>query len=377
MFARILLCLATLSVLLPVQAAAHKPSDSYLTLSVNETTVEGRWDIALRDLDYAIGLDGDGDGAITWGELRARHEAIAAYALPRLDISTSARACPIRIDDHLVENHSDGAYAVLRFSAPCPVDGNTLRVTYRLFFDLDSQHRGLLRVDTTRGTHTAVLSPEKNSFRSDLNSVDPWRQFLDYGREGIWHIWIGFDHVLFLLTLLLPAVLYRVDGGWRAVREFREGFWRVFKLVTAFTLAHSITLILAALGVISIPSRLVESAIAASVLVAALNNIYPIVTRRLWAVAFAFGLVHGLGFASVLKGLELPHDSLLTALVSFNLGVEAGQLGIIALLLPVTFMIRRWRLYPRLALTFGSTAIGALASIWLFERALNLEPLLW
>ena len=114
----------------------------------------------------------------------------------------------------------------------------------------------------------------------------------------------------------------------------------MFKVVTAFTVAHSITLSLAALGVISLPSRLVESAIAASVVLAALNNVCPVVYGGRWIIAFCFGLIHGFGFASVLTDLGLPQDSLLLALVAFNLGVELGQLAIVAVFLPIAYALR-------------------------------------
>jgi len=141
----------------------------------------------------------------------------------------------------------------------------------------------------------------------------------------VWHIWIGFDHILFLLSLLLPAVLAFGGGRWQAVERFAPAFWDVFKIVTSFTVAHSITLSLAALGVISLPSRLVESAIATSVVLAALNNVFPLVHGRRWMVAFFFGLVHGFGFASVLRDLGLPQNALLIALVGFNLGSKAAS----------------------------------------------------
>ena len=112
--------LALLLVLAAAPALAHKPSDSYLALTVDGTRVEGQWDIALRDLDFAIGLDANADGDITWGEVRARHADIAAYALARLALRSGAAPCPTRVTEHLVDDHSDGAYAVLRFVAICP-----------------------------------------------------------------------------------------------------------------------------------------------------------------------------------------------------------------------------------------------------------------
>ena len=146
-------------------------------------------------------------------------------------------------------------------------------------------------------------------------------------------------------------------------------------VITFFTVAHSITLSLAALHVVSLPSRLVESAIAASVLVAALNNLKPLVQGRRWVVAFGFGLIHGFGFASVLAELGLPSDALLLALVGFNLGVEAGQLAIVALFLPLAFSLRRSALYRRSVMAGGSVLIAGVAAIWLVERAFGVS--LW
>lgn len=361
--------------LTPFQAAAHKPSDSYLSLTVGETGIDGQWDIALRDLDHAIGLDGNGDGEITWGELLARHEAVSAYALARLYVDADGANCTLRPGEQLVDTHSDGAYSVLRFSVDCPQAPAALELDYSLLFDLDPQHRGLLRISHDGQIHTAILAPDNATRRFDLGRADWWRQGLDYLADGIWHIWIGFDHVLFLLTLLLPAALLRRAGAWQPVEHFSTAFVQVAKIVTAFTAAHSITLSLATLGAIELPSRLVESAIAASVIVAALNNVVPLVTRRLWLVAFGFGLVHGLGFASVLSNLGLSGGTLVLALLGFNLGVETGQLVIVAAFLPLIFALRAWTSYPRLALQFGSGLVAMIAVIWLMERAFDL-PLL-
>ena len=157
--------------------------------------------------------------------------------------------------------------------------------------------------------------------------------------------------------------------------RFRDTFWDVFKVVTSFTVAHSITLSLAALSVISLPSRLVESTIALSVVLAALNNLKPVVAERRWAVAFVFGLVHGFGFASVLADLGLPQGALLLALVGFNLGVEAGQLAIVGVFLPLAYWLRHTWFYRRLTLVAGSLAIASLALIWLIERAFQLKLL--
>jgi hypothetical protein len=356
-------------------AFAHKPSDSYLGLRAVDATIEGQWDIALRDLDHVLGLDDNQDGAITWGELRAHRSAVFAYAMARLRLEADGMVCPVNETELLVDRHSDGAYAVLRFSAPCDHMPGTLTVDYRLLFDVDPQHRGLLRLEHGGQTRSAIFATGNSAQRFELTERPGWRQFLDYLRHGVWHIGVGFDHVLFLLSLLLPAVLVRTGDGWQAAPRFAPAFWDVFKVVTAFTAAHSITLTAAALGVIHVPSRWVESAIAASVMLAAANNLRPVAVERRWIIAFVFGLVHGLGFASVLTDLGLPRESLLRALVAFNLGVELGQLAIVSAFLPIAWALRATPLYRRGLLIAGSVAIIALAGIWLAERAFDLR--LW
>ena len=357
-------------------ALAHKPSDSYLALRVDGAVLEGQWDIALRDLEYAIGLDADGDGAITWGELRARRTAVAAYALARLALHGDGQACRPELRELLVDEHSDGAYAVLRFEARCGAAPlRSLDIDYRLFADLDPTHRGLVRVTHAALTASGVLGPHQPRLELRLGESSRLRQFFEYAREGLWHIWIGIDHVLFLVSLLLPAVLVYGARAWAPAPRFAPVFWDVFRIVTAFTVAHSITLSMAALGVLALPSRLVESVIALSVVLAALNNLWPLVLARRWAVAFGFGLVHGFGFASVLADLGLPRDALLVSLVGFNLGVEAGQLAIVALFLPVAFLARRHPLYRRLVLAGGSMAIALIASLWMLERVFDLKIL--
>ena len=372
------LLIATLWLSLGAAAWAHKPSDSYLRLNASAEQIVGQWDIALRDLDFALGLDADGDGQITWGEVRARHDAIAAYAAARLAVRGDGLPCTLEVGAQQVDNHTDGAYTVLPLRVGCPRFPATLELEYTLFADLDPQHRGLLNLSTAQGTRTAVLGPQASRQGFALGASPAgsnWSQFATYVREGVWHIWIGFDHILFLLSLLLPAVGLWQASRWRPADGLRQPLWDVLKIVTAFTLAHSITLSLATLGLVSLPSRAVESAIAGSVVLAALNNIWPLFQGRRWWVAFAFGLVHGFGFASVLVDLGLPQGALALALVGFNLGVELGQLAIVAVFLPLAFLMRRSWFYRRGVLLGGSLMIAVLATAWFVERAFNLQLL--
>ncbi len=192
--------------------------------------------------------------------------------------------------------------------------------------------------------------------------------FQQYLAEGVWHIWIGFDHILFLVTLLLPAVLVFRNQRWCSVDRFLPALVDTLKIVTAFTLAHSITLGLAVFAVIQPPVRLVESVIAFSVLVTAINNLRPVFPASRWLLAFGFGLIHGFGFANVLVELGLPAQSLLLSLVGFNIGVEAGQLGIVVLLIPLAYLIRHTVIYRKLIFSGGSVTAALIASVWMVER---------
>ena len=329
---------------------AHKLSDSYLSLRLDGTELTGQWDISLRDLEYTVGLDADGDGTVTWKELRDRQAAVAEYALTRLHLTTGDGALiPLRVTEQLVDEHTDGMYAVLRFRATSPLipRPRVLQVGYSFLFDLDPLHRGLLKLELNGEVRTVT--------------------------EGIWHIWTGYDHILFLLALLLPAVLTRQDGRWEPKGSFASVIGEVLRVITAFTLAHSLTLSLAALGLVHLPSRVVESAIAASVVLAALNNLRPSITRAAWIVAFAFGLIHGFGFASVLIYLHLQRINIELGLLGFNSGVELSQLAIAIAFLPLTFLVRQTSFYRRLLFPWGSAAIAVVAALWFAERVFNLS----
>jgi len=351
---------------------AHKPSDSYLTLRLEGAKISGQWDIALRDLDFALTLDQDGDGAIRWGEVRARQAAIAALALSSLKLTEDGAACALRVDDLLIDAHSDGAYAVLALQGACAVPPQSLRLDYTLFSALDPQHRGLVRLVDGRREQALVMGGETSSQVVTLTAWGQARAFADFVGTGVLHIWGGFDHLLFLISLLLPAVLTRQADQWVGQPRMRAALTETLKVVTAFTLAHSITLSLAATGVVALPARLTESMIALSVVLAALNNLRPFLTQRLWIVAFAFGLIHGFGFASVLQDLHLPRASLLLALLGFNLGVEFGQMAIVAVVVPLAWSLRDSGFYRQGLLPYGSMATAAAAAVWLAQRAFGL-----
>jgi HupE / UreJ protein len=373
---RVRLFLLALWIFVPA-VRAHEPSKSYLSLTIETNQITGRWDIPLRDLQTVVPLGIDKDGFVTLEKLQSHYAAVTAYALAHLTLKVdgSPVILPITNTEPTIEDFADGAYVELPFTVENLFQPKMLELNYQLFFETNSLHRGLLRLEYNGQTQSAIFTPDQPAQKFEIGVSSPGKQFLVFLREGIWHIWTGYDHILFLLALLLPSVLQREAGAWRGVNNFRPACVNILKIVTAFTLAHSLTLSLAALGIVKLPSRLTESAIAASVVLAAANNIWPLIRERGWMVAFGFGLIHGFGFANALSDLGLVHGALALTLLGFNLGVEVGQLAIVAVFLPLAFGLRRSWFYQKPLLQLGSALIIMVASVWLMERVFNFELL--
>jgi hypothetical protein len=213
----------------------------------------------------------------------------------------------------------------------------------------------------------AIFTPSAPRQTLDFSKSTVLNGFLGFIRLGAWHIWIGIDHILFLIALILPSVLLRRAGRWEPVPGFRPAFLNMIAIVTAFTVAHSITLSMAAMGVVTLPARPIEAIIALSIAAAALHNIYRPFQVREWTIAFAFGLFHGFGFANVLSEIELERSYLALSLLGFNLGVELGQLGIILIAFPLLFALRSTRIYMPV-MRYGSLVLICIALFWFVER---------
>ena len=368
----------TLALIMASPGWAHLASDSYLQIEIGDDgTARGQWDIALRDLDVAVGLDANEDGTITWGELRAKAREIEAYAFGRLALGRDGTACVPKATNLFVDYHAGYAYAVLPFTTECPANGR-LTLRYGLLFDLDPSHRGLLTVVTRGQFSTDVLTPDHAEIALERDREplsDQVARFLAFGFE---HILLGYDHLLFIAVLLVTAALRRAGGGrWMAIDGLGRVLIETIKTLTAFTLAHALVLTPAVLGMVNVPARLVEPAVALTIMLAAFDNIHPILPRLRWQVAFLFGLIHGLSFASVLGPMRLPPLGFALALGSFNIGVEAGQIALALLLVPIAFVLRHESVYCRLIAPGVSICALFLAGIWFVDRAfaLNLQSL--
>lgn len=362
-FAFALLCIAA-------GAQAHKASDAYVQIDAGSAGTTLRWDIALRDLDVAIGLDADDDGRLTWGEVKSAWPRIAAYALPRLAIDD----CVFKLSSTGLERRSDGAYAVLNLASDC-VLAPLPSIRYGLLQEVDPTHRGIARlVREGQPVVVSMLTPQDLT-RASPAAIAEAAKPGGFVTEGVLHILGGYDHVLFLLCLLLPSVMRRTPQGWRPVDRLADAIWPVVGIVSAFTVAHSITLALAALKIVTLSPAFIEPAIAVTIILAALDNVWPIFPVRRVVVTFCFGLIHGFGFAGVLGELNLPSGAFVRALLQFNVGLELGQLLVVVAATTLLFLVRLWPRYRSLVIRGGSLAAMLVGALWLIERTANVSLL--
>ena len=361
---------------LPCSLTAHQPGNSSLVLEVvQEGKLQGEYHVATVDMESIRLMVEDRMSRAAARTGMAAQGSASKYVEGLEWISFQADGKPVGLDaGPAVPVETDG---VVHLMVPFTLsfgDADVLRIHFEEFFGFDPQHRVVVSLAVAGDTKVGLLTLNEPDVALSLSAPGTLGQFVKFTWEGVWHIWIGIDHILFLIALLLPSVLRFEAGTWRPVASFKDASYTVVKLVTAFTIAHSITLSLAALEIVSLPSRLVESAIAASVAIAALNNIYQVVrVERLWTVAFGFGLLHGFGFANVLANLQLPADVLAISLLSFNIGVELGQMVIVALVFPLIFLLRSHPLYLPVTLRLLSSAITVVALAWMADRVLALR----
>lgn len=349
----------------------HDPGLSVVEISLSNNGLQARITFARRDIEVLVAMDIDHDGAVSDVEYTASYPRLQSLGAELLAVDIDARRMlPQSVD--IVLDESDALHYRLAYAN---VLGSEFTVESTIIAKLRRGHRQYLVVKDQKGAllAQALLTSRKPQAVISPESTELSKILFHYLAEGVWHIFIGIDHVLFLLTLMLPAVLVYRQWHWQSIDRLRPATIEMLKIVTAFSLAHSITLSLAVLEVITLPQRWVESAIALSVLLVALNNLKPVFSGSRWWLAFVFGLVHGFGFANVLLDLGLSKMTLAVSLIGFNLGVELGQVVIVLLLFPLAYVLRDTRLYRGWAFKGGSLTAAALASVWLLERAFDYD----
>jgi len=364
-------------------ALAHETEQPYVYAFVGEDSVDGRGEFAIGDVAEVLGLDLSGSDPEIEATLRDNADALRAYAAAHLAIGAADQDWPLQFGrvDLFREAPGKLAFAVVQYTVivPGPVTSD-LQVAFDPFFDEIGGRDGLLLVtggfeagDYVRDKEILITYTDGNRDQLvDLGTNGQWENFRASITLGIDHIKTGPDHILFVLALLLPSVLV-FRGGWRPIEGFGDSLWRVLKIATFFTIAHSITFTLAGMGWLPTPpSKIVEAIIAGSIAAAALHNLRPIFPNREWSLSFAFGLFHGMGFASLVSELDVSRSSQLISLLGRNVGIEIGQVVVILVLFPALFLLRRTLSYSPF-LKVCSVVLAGLAVLWMIERLFEVD----
>lgn len=365
--------------LLATPASAHRIDESYIYMDIYDTEIEGRLEFRIVDINAELGLGIPDDAEAVLGTVI---DDIRDYAAPRFALGTEGETWAVDfVDEYELLDTESGVFVVLPFEVAETFDAvpDTVDVFYEAFVLENENHKGFFHIGNywEGGIFANESDPFLRFFDSgdtrqtfDLDDPDFWGGLWGVVELGVDHIRIGTDHILFLVALLLPSVLV-FTHKWEPAPSFSSALWRIVKIATSFTVAHSITLSLAGFGVIELPAKPVETIIAISIILGALHNFFPIFRNKEWVLAFGFGLFHGLGFAGLLTDLGLDRTNRAWSLFAFNVGVEIGQVVILLLLFPALFLLRRTRLYHVGFFKIGSVLLIVVAAIWAFERILE------
>jgi hypothetical protein len=346
--ARTLLVASGLFLLSP-PPSAHPLNVGIADIAVSEQRIDVRLSLNLFDLDLLLSLDRDLDGQVEPTEVEARRAEIVSYLAERVGVFAGEERVPAEVGALEVRQSADGKpvlETILSFRSREPLRVFTIRC--EPLTDLGADHKTVARIVRDGRSEQFVFQQGVVYEAKERTFAESAGQFLEL---GIHHIFVGYDHLAFLIALVLP----------------RQRWLELIKIVTSFTVAHSVTLSLAAFGVLRLPPTLVEAGIAFSVAWVALENLWSRTFTRRWLVSFAFGFVHGFGFASVLGELDLGRSALAAALIFFNLGVEVGQVVIISILLPCLWLLARTPAHAA-GVKVASLAIFAAGTVWFFER---------
>lgn len=340
-----------MAALLPMAAAAHPLSVSYSRFEFKGQALVATVRLPTDDADLLLQLDQDLDGRVSGNEIAAAAPRIAGYVQKNLLAAQSSRATPFSFMSAGSWNDEKGESYVevtLRGEGVSPDQVLDLKVT--VLTDLYSSHRNLAEAVTPAGRQTMVFE-DGSVWRLEPRRTSGWKTGWAFLKLGVEHIGTGYDHLAFLLGLLLAAPTLKALVG----------------IVTCFTVAHSLTLALATLGVINPPGQAVEMVIALSVAWVGIENVVTEKVRFRWLLAFAFGLIHGFGFAGILRDMDLARSGIALSLFSFNVGVEVGQIAVICLLWPLTRALLRGAHGPR-TVRYASISIAACGLYWFAER---------
>ncbi len=371
------------SLFLSSTALAHSGSTAFIELDVEDNQAKGGWWIALKDIQAVVGLDENFDDQITVREFKQKRSNILGYAQSHLSVTANTNACDIQWAVPLLSRLDDGVYAHLPIAIRCAEQLKPNQINYSALYQVDDSHRVIVNLQNNDNSSLLIGSPLQPQLSWDFSLNSAWQNIVIYVEQGVIHILEGYDHLLFLMALLVPIVFARKTRQQvnQQISQHANGtipsgdlnlrllVISLLKVVTAFTVGHSITLILATVFSISPPSAWVESLIAISVVIAGINIVLPLFRESSWRVAALFGLIHGFGFASVLAELSLDRSTLALSLFSFNVGVELGQLLVVLLATPVLILFAKSSSIMPLVARYSAASIAVvIGSVWVLDR---------
>lgn len=341
---------ALASLLFAASLSAHAFSVSYAQWDVAGREVRGVLRLPLDDIDLLLHLDADADGTITANELTLAARVLSAYVERHVQVEADGARLPMSLVRTGEWTDKSVRYLELELAGTAPHPVNAIRLRSDLLIDLYPSHKTIGAVRLGARSEEFVLGTG-SVFEGQVAASGVWSTVVAFLGLGIEHILTGYDHVLFLLGLVLVSTSLRSLIG----------------TITAFTIAHSITLALATLGIVSPVTWVVEASIALTIAYVGLENLLMRRPRHRWSLTFAFGLVHGFGFAAVLRAMHLSQSGLAVSLASFNAGVEMGQIAIVSLVYPAIVALKRTTYrQPVVRATSGAIAVAGL--IWFVQR---------
>lgn len=337
------------------QLFAHSMSVSFIEITLKGSQANFKYRLPMAELDLLFLVDENLDGTYQQSEVEKASSQIDHYMQEQIKLKVNN--FPITLfpqNRELWSDEEDHMFVDLWQEVVLSEKISQVDFVVKIFQELIPDHKTLVLINSEEGSRQLVFDQSNPGTSWTPEDTGFWAQFFNFLVLGAEHIFLGYDHVLFLIGILLLG----------------QTLLQIVKIVTSFTVAHSFTLVLATLGILTPNEQLVETGIALSIAYIGLENLIDKHWTQAWHTTFVFGLVHGFGFASVLKEMELSSVQLASSLFSFNLGVEIGQIFIVSMVFPLLLFIRRyhWRMWVIRGIAMFIFVFGI---VWLFERILE------
>jgi hypothetical protein len=367
-------CLLLMVLFFSTSVSAHQTGNSYLYVTEVNGQLRIDIDFIVRDLDNLLQNTAQASkdkptSTPTPEQLQAKQAAITQIIQASLVVEINEQAQTLDFIDQSIVLHNDGLYVRQRFSGPSiPVPVRFMVVRYGFFNQNDKLGRAFFKLRLGQEELSSVFDSSKETQRFALGESKRWATMGLFTQEGAMHIWGGPDHLLFLFTLLLPGLMLLQRESNTSRLGTRAAGMFALKVITSFTLAHSVTLLASVMDWITLPSRWIESAIALSIMLSAALNLQKRIVFSHWKLALVFGLIHGMGFANGLRELGLSHLYFMETLLAFNIGVELGQIAaVLAVGIPIVLLARNDQSKAWLT-RWISVTVFLIALFWLIER---------